>query len=82
MIYIPIFPHPTRFFTLFFLALLVVGFSFDPASASKSEDEVEPTVNKTDLKIEMVSQMDFAEERNGLSPVASMAFLGQNDILL
>jgi aldose sugar dehydrogenase len=82
MIYIPIFPHPTRLFTFFFLALLVVGFSFDPASASKSEDEVEPTVNETDLKIEMVSQMDFAEERNGLSPVTSMAFLGQNDILL
>jgi|SRR5215207_364839 len=68
-------------FTLFITSLLV-DYSFDFADASRSEEDDEPNIGEADLKIELVSKMEFEEEKNGLSPVTSMAFLGQNDILL
>jgi glucose/arabinose dehydrogenase len=60
----------------------VIIYHLDRVDASELKLNKTPTVNDPDLKVEIVSQMDFKFDRNSLSPVTSMAFLGSNDILL
>jgi aldose sugar dehydrogenase len=69
-------------FTLF-IALPLVDSTFAFAEASGSEEDAEPTTGAANLRIEVVSKTEMDEvEKNDLSPVTSMAFLGPNDILL
>jgi glucose/arabinose dehydrogenase len=69
----------------FIITPIVLGYCFDFADASRSEDDedyVEPVVHDADLKIQTVSKMELEVEKNDLSPVTSMAFLGPDDILV
>jgi aldose sugar dehydrogenase len=71
----------TSLFTLF-IALFLVDYSFVFADVSRPKEDAEQTISEANLKIEVVSKMEFEEEKNDASPVSSMAFLGSNDILL
>jgi len=64
------------------ISSLVIIYGLDWIDASELKSDRTPTVNDTDLKVEIISQMEFKFEGNSLSPVTSMAFLGPNDILV
>jgi len=67
---------------ILYLTLVLSNINFVGALNAPLLSDIQPKVSDPNLNVELVFQDEIKHKANTLSPISSMTFLGNNDILL